>query len=114
MKTSKIIRISEPTASKNPGTSYTFIKFENEDKGVFFFKNQLTKKIGDTMEYDLVGEEGRRQIKEKTSYSGQAKFYSSSNKIEALKMAVSAFNAGKITEKRIKGMAIYLESILTN
>ena len=112
MKTSKIISVSQPTASKNPGTSYSFLRFENEDKGVFFFKGEIAKKVGDIMEYEIVGEEGRKQIKEKrAAFNGQPRFFTN-NKVEALKLAVSAFNAGKIDEKRIKSMASYLEEIL--
>lgn len=114
-KKSKIVSIGQPAASKIPGTNYSFIKLENGDSGAVFFKTpEFEKKAGEEIEYNLIEKDGRKSIRLASKNNFQGKGYQrTNNKVEALKMAVEAFCAGRIDEKRIKPMAKFLESILS-
>ena len=116
-KKTTIAHISEPTASKNPGTSYVFVRLDSGERACYFYKGILDIKTGQNIEYTLDGEPGRLRLKlssDKPKWTGGNNYQPKiDNKVEALKMAVSAFNSGKITEERIKPMAKYLLTILS-
>lgn len=113
-KKSKLISITNPTPSRNPGTNYSFLKFENGDKGAVFFKTPALKyKEGEVVEYNIEDKDGNKRITfpstERRSGFVPRK---TDNRLEALKLAVEAYAAGRIDEKRIKPMAKYLQRIL--
>ncbi len=114
---SKITRLSKPTASKMQGTNYSFIELENNDKGAVFFKTaEFSKKVGEEIEYELKGEEGRRQIKllgESKSFGGNNYQPKINNRLEALKLAVDLFIAGKCEKTKIRETTKYFETILS-
>ena len=114
-KKSKIVSVSLPTESKKPGTFYSFVKVENGDSGaVFFTTTEFKYKIGEEIEYLLEESNGRKRLKMATEIKSKQQWTKkTNNKLEALKLAISSFNAGKIEKKNIKPMANYLEKILS-
>ena len=122
-KTSKIESIKNSQASKVPGKWFTFIKLEDGTDACFFFSTEVCPlKKGDIIEYTTEGEFNKKRIKLVQKLEQEAtknvpesiKMTSTMDyKVESLKMAVSAFNSGKIEKEKIKDMAKYLLTILS-
>jgi len=114
-KTSKIVSISNPTPSKVVGTNYSFVKFESGDNGAVFFKSEkFAHSVGETITYEIESKDGRTRIQLPNKNGYKPGGYSRpNNRLEALKLAVMSFNAGKIEKSGIKPMAKYLEEILS-
>lgn len=114
IKKSKLISVTAPQASRNPGTNYSFLKFENGDKGAIFFKTPTFKyKEGDIMEYIIEEKDGNKKVRMAAEQRRNGFVpRQTNNRLEALKMAIEAYTAGRIDEKRIKPMAKFLENIL--
>lgn len=120
-KKSKVVSVKPSVASKVAGKWFTYVKLEDGTDCSFWFSgSECPLKKGDTIEYQLEGEVGKQRIKLintiETIQEVVKAFVpaSSSNlKIEALKMAISSFNAGKIAEDRIRPMTKHLFDILS-
>ena len=110
-KKGKIVKITTPRASKKEGFFYVFVSIDNGDSGAFFYQGELKLQVDDELTYEFKeSSDGRTTI----SLPGiqEKKSYKTDYKVEALKMAVSSYNASKIEKEKIKDMSNYLLQIL--
>ncbi len=116
-KKSKIAHISEPTASKNPGTSYVFVKLETGERAAYFFRGNLELKTGQEIEYTITGEPGRLKLNiasDRPKWSGGNNYQpKTNNRLEALKLTIEMYVAGKCPKDKIRETTKYLEGILS-
>lgn len=104
--------ISEPKLTRSHNKFFYIIKFkEFPENGCYFLESdKIDIEVGKQYTFTTkVDEKGTifNIFKPKAKVEARV-----NNKLEALKLAVSSFNAGKIEKNKISGMAKYLEEYL--